>query len=202
MAPVLTPWATVRMNDMKKSTVSTLLACAAVLALGACSTFKSLTEPADAGTQDQTFADSVRRPPLTLPPDYNLRPPAASGVGATDISASQQARQSVFGLDQEKPGANVQRKAGLSLGESALLQHAGAGDISPNIRTDVDRQTQQLDSGNKAFTENLLNSNGQSQAGTTTPQKPQGWLSSIFNSNTDQKPTIERTNGGIFGDLF
>jgi len=187
---------------MKNSALSTLLACAALLALGACSTFKSLTEPADPGTQDQTFADSVRRPPLTLPPDYNLRPPASSGVGATDISASQQARQSVFGLDQEKPGANVQRKAGLSLGESALLQHAGASDVSPNIRTEVDRQTQQLDSGNKAFTDNLLNSNGQSQVGTTTPQKSQGWLSSIFNSNTDQKPTIERTSGGIFGDLF
>ncbi|HUC61522.1 MAG TPA: DUF3035 domain-containing protein [Alphaproteobacteria bacterium] len=188
---------------MHRKTLTTLAALAALLALGACSTFKALTEPGDAPTnQDSIYADSVRRPPLTLPPDFNLRPPATSGVGATDITAAQQARQSVFGLDQQKAGANVQRKAGLSLGESALLQHAGATDVSPNIRSQVDRQTQNLDAANKDFTENLLNSNGQSQVGTTTPQKPQGWLQSIFNSNTDQKPTIQRTSGGIFGDLF
>jgi hypothetical protein len=190
-------------TGMSRIAFKGLLALAALSALGACGTFKSLTEPADATTQTSAFDSDVKRPPLTLPPDFNLRPPASSGVGATDFSASQQARQSVFGLDQENPAAKVNQKTGLSLGESALLQHAGAQAISPNIRTEVDRQTQQLNAQDKTFTQNLLTSDGKSQAASTAAdQKPQGWLQSIFNSSTNQAPTMQHTGGGIFGDWF
>lgn len=182
-----------------------LTVLAALAALGACDTVKRLTEPADAPSQTSDL--DVKRPPLTLPPDFNLRPPAASGVGATDITASQQARQTVFGLNQEKgPEASIQRKAGRSLGESALLQHAGASAVNPDVRVKVDRESDTLARQEQSFVNNLMKpDDGQGGDAQTADKKSDGgWLSSIFGVDKNKKkPTIERKeSGGLLGNLF
>jgi hypothetical protein len=177
-------------------TISRALALLAFpLALGACDTVKATYNavtgsggaPADDGSLNASI-DDVRRPPLTLPPDYNLRPPSSTGAGATDITAAQQARQTVFGLDSDKgAGANAQRSGGASSGEAALLQHAGASTASNKIRQKVDRETNALAHQENGFVNNLLNPSEDANAGKSSEG---GWFSSLF-GDTD-KPSIER----------
>ena len=42
----------------------------------------------------------AKAPPLSLPPDYNLRPPVSGGRGAPDRKNVDVARQSLFGVNQ------------------------------------------------------------------------------------------------------
>lgn len=97
-----------------------LAALLALAGLSACDTIKSVAGLGDTNARQQSLdgADefSSKRPPLTLPPDYSLRPPSNAGT-TTDFTAAQQGRQAVFGLNQDK-NANVQRKAGRTVGES------------------------------------------------------------------------------------
>jgi len=168
-----------------------LAAVAIPLSLGACDTIKgtynALTGSGAGDDMNSTSAsiDDVRRPPLTLPPDFNLRPPS-SAAGATDITAAQQGRQTVFGLDQEK-GGNAQRSGGASSGEAALLQHAGAASASNDIRQKVDRETNAMQRQENGFVNNLLNPSDNAGAGTSSDS---GWLSGIFGGSN--KPSIER----------
>jgi hypothetical protein len=187
------------MRTMKYFGVLAILAIPG--ALGGCDTVKSLANAATSGGQTLDVPDdSVKRPPLTLPPDFNLRPPAtANGVGATDFTAAQQGRQAVFGLDQgdQPKDGGVQRKAGRTLGESALLQHAGASASSGGIRKQVDQQTRTLSQQEKSFTNNLLNPPQDQPAAKSDDQ---GILGGVFDSA--QKPVIERSGSGTFGNLF
>jgi hypothetical protein len=167
-------------------------------ALGACDTVKGVANMVSNGVSgnapDQPMGDDlVRRPPLTLPPDYNLRPPSSTAATATDFTASQQARQTVFGLDSDnkKPAAAIPQKAGRSPGEAALLEHAGASAASPAIRTKVDRETETLKKDEQAFTNTLLKGEPEGQK-----KADSGFLGGIF-SNSD-KPSIERKSDGLF----
>ncbi len=181
---------------MSRKTFSRALALLAFpLALGACDTvkgtFNALTggggAPADDGSLSASI-DDVRRPALTLPPDFNLRPPSATSAGATDITAAQQARQTVFGLDSDKgAGANAQRSGGASSGEAALLQHAGASTASNSIRQKVDRESNALEHQENGFVNNLLNPPADANTGKSSDG---GWFSGLFGDSN--KPSIER----------
>jgi hypothetical protein len=180
-----------------------LTALVALAALGACDTIKRLPGLGGdntAGNQSLDVVDnSVKRPPLTLPPDFNLRPPSSTTANITDLTAAQQARQTVFGLDQEKAPAtaDLPQKAGRTAGEAALLQHAGAEDVSSGIRTKVNRETETIARQEKVFVDNLM----KPPADPKQTQNDGGWLSSIF--STDKKPTMERkSDSGLFGNLF
>lgn len=179
-------------------TVTAAAALALLAALGACDTVKQLPGLSQLGAANQSLEgadDSVKRPPLTLPPDFNLRPPATASAGATDFTTAQQARQTVFGLEQEKdPASGVQRKAGRSIGESALLQHAGVATTTPDIRQKVDQQTKTLDRKEQVFTDSLLK--GAADQPQESKKADSGWLDGIFND--EKKPVIERASGGLF----
>jgi hypothetical protein len=175
------------------------IAASALLTLGACDTARGVYNVvAGNGPQLGVNDDSVRRPPLTLPPDYNLRPPATGGP-TTDVSAAASARAAVFGLDKEAGNGAVQRRGGLSLGESALLQHAGAVRPTNTVRNRVDSETQALNQEEQGFTNALLNP-------PPPPKKDSGFFDNIFSSNADQTPSIERkgegSSSGFLGGLF
>jgi hypothetical protein len=176
------------------------MAAAALLALAACDTARGVYNVvAGTGPQPGVNDDTVRRPPLTLPPDYNLRPPVTAGSTATEVSPSIGARAAVFGLDKEAGNGTVIRRGGLSLGESALLTHAGAVRPTNAVRNRVDAQTEALNQEQEGFTNALLNPPPQ-------PKKDTGFFDNIFSSNADRTPTIEQKNvdsgGGFFGGLF
>ncbi len=79
----------------------------------------------------------VERPPLSMPPDFSLRPPRPGAPRPQNVEASQQASDIVFNGNAPAPAGNV------SEGEQALLAQAGAAKADPSIRDTVDREASQ-----------------------------------------------------------
>ncbi len=73
----------------------------------------------------------VTRPPLTLPPDYNLRPPGES-VSRTPTAQSRASSLLKGGESVESPA--VQSGTPRALSETVLLRKAGAAEADPAIR--------------------------------------------------------------------
>ncbi len=100
----------------------------------------------------------VSRAPLSLPPDFTLRPPEPGIARPQEGTATQQARSAVFRMEQPKPQPLSERvnADGRTLGELSLLKAAGADKIDPGIRRAIDLETQQLNSESEDFIEALV----------------------------------------------
>lgn len=91
----------------------------------------------------------VSRAPLSLPPDYNLRPPTPGAPRPQEGTPQDQAKAAVFGTpeaaitDTVPPIGEGSEGSAQSAGESALLQSAGTAGVNPNIRKLVDSETDQ-----------------------------------------------------------
>src|SRR5437762_1614075 len=71
----------------------------------------------------------VSRPPLSVPPQFELKPPSATASAPNQLPADKQAQSVVLGSG--KPVAET--KAGTSA-ESAFLKRAGADTADPKVR--------------------------------------------------------------------
>jgi len=89
------------------------------------------------------------RAPLSMPPDYNLRPPRPGAARPQEQSERTQAEQAL--VPQMALGAP---QGGASPGQAALVQEAGPA-APGNIRQRVD-QDAKLDSTNEGFVDKLL----------------------------------------------
>ncbi len=102
----------------------------------------------------------VARAPLSMPPNYTLRPPRPGSEGATQTEAREQARQTVFrGPEATQAVQQAARPAApdQSRGESVLLGRAGAVNVTPAIRDTVDRESAVLARADDSFLDRLLN---------------------------------------------
>ncbi|MEM9810206.1 MAG: DUF3035 domain-containing protein [Pseudomonadota bacterium] len=104
-----------------------LLLAAASAALTACGTPRK-------NTPDE-FA-VITKPPLTVPPDYALRPPKPGEQQVQAPSSSERTQQLLLGDQRTEPPSN---------GELALIQRAGVLNVDPSIRA-----TLASESGNRA----------------------------------------------------
>lgn len=85
--------------------------------------------------------------PLTVPPEYALRPPAPGQLRPEDIFPDQQARRALFG---EFSADNASR------GEILLAARAGGADANPNVRALIDGETAAVVRKNESFADRLL----------------------------------------------
>ena len=130
------------------------------LALSACGGFR---ENLGLTKQSPDEFRVVSRAPLTLPPDYSLRPPEPGAPRPQVGTAAQQAERAVFANSQN---AAVQTSAGArTAGEQALLAATGATEVDPNIRLIVNRETKQINEEADYFVDRLVFWNNQSPAG-------------------------------------
>jgi hypothetical protein len=92
----------------------------------------------------------VAHAPLTLPPDYNLRPPAPGSPRPQEGTARDQAQTAMFNNDggtslsagsSFRTSFDPPEAPDQSAGEVALLQNAGAAGVDPNIRSQIDAET-------------------------------------------------------------
>src|SRR5262245_26284700 len=97
----------------------------------------------------------VTQAPLTLPPDYNLRPPRPGEPRPQELAPGEEARVALFG---EEVGHAA------SQGERTLVSHAGAEAADPNIRDTIDFEAQGVVRRNQHFVDNLLAFGGSSAA--------------------------------------
>jgi hypothetical protein len=88
----------------------------------------------------------VTTAPLTLPPEYSLRPPRPGEPRPQELEPSAEARSALFGQDVG---------AGATAGEQALVNAAGAGAVDPNIRDTIDYEGQGVVRRNEEFADRV-----------------------------------------------
>jgi hypothetical protein len=99
----------------------------------------------------------VKHAPLSMPPAYNLRPPAPGAPRPQEQTPKDQARQSVFG---ESAAQNKPVNADVTGAENVLLQKAGAGSSAPDIRRTVDLEAAEAGDSDQAVIDKLMNLSG------------------------------------------
>lgn len=133
-----------------------------------CLAFVTLSLTACSKTQEQfdfskkapdEFAVTTRAP-LEMPPDYNLRPPRPGAPRPQEDSATEEAKQAIFG-EQETTAQKTKTEATtMTGGEAILLQKSGATAVDPNIRDTIDRETVELVEENTSTVDRILGKAG------------------------------------------
>jgi hypothetical protein len=106
----------------------------------------------------------VSRAPLSMPPDYSLRPPTPGAPRPQEGTVQDQAKSIVTGHsdrnllqpDQIPPPGEGDAIVAESAGESSLLQSAGMGGVDPNIRKLVDEETASDEESSKSVLDDLI----------------------------------------------
>ena len=120
---------------MKRIAMIGLAACAAFGAAGCSST----------PTPDEFRV--VRKAPLTVPPEYNLRPPSPGSARPQELSPEAQARVAVFGVDYGQAASE---------GEKLFIKQVGGDAIDRMVRNQVDFDNAQILRKNRSFADMIL----------------------------------------------
>ena len=131
------------------------LIAAMVLALSAC---EDVQKQLGFVKQSPDEFKVVSQAPLSLPPDYNLRPPEPGIPRPQEGTTSQQAKNAIFRLQQPEAGTLEPKieSDDRSIAELSLLKAAGASQADPNIRRIIDAETLRLNSESDDFLEALV----------------------------------------------
>jgi hypothetical protein len=138
------------------------LAVGLPLATGGCS---GLKETLGLSKQSPDEFKVVSRAPLSMPPDYNLKPPTPGAPRPQEGTPRDQAAAAVFQYSGTTSGAmpadaippvgEGESESAQSSGESALLQSAGGTGVDPNIRQLVDDETAEDEANSKSLADTL-----------------------------------------------
>lgn len=141
---------------MRKTTPASIRALlAASVAVGAAIALSGCTDARRALGFEKAPPDEfqvVERAPLSMPPEFSLRPPAPGAVRPQEGSVRDQARATLAGRTTATPIS----AQGRSQGDLALLKKAGAEQIQPDIRMVVNKETQNIAEADKSFTDKLV----------------------------------------------
>lgn len=182
---------------------------ALAIGLSACSSVRETFDTTRKTPPDEFRV--VRQAPLSLPPNYGLRPPDPGAPRPQTGTTTDQARAAVFRQDDSTTAAaaaaGVAASSSRSAGEQALLAKAGAEEVDPAIRQQINQETQQLASQQASFVESLIFWRDPEVAGEIIdPQAEQQRLRE--NEAMGQPPTagdtpvIERRRRAIFEGIF
>ncbi len=181
-------------------------AIALILALSAC---EGVKKQLGMTKQSPDEFKVVSRAPLTVPPDFTLRPPQPGMARPQEGTVTQQARKVVFRLEQPKEPTLEERfeADGRSLGELSLLKAAGADKADPDIRLIVDRETQQINAESEDFIEALVFWREKAEPGRVVDASEEARRlrenAALGKSvTTGETPTIERRRKALLEGLF
>ena len=124
---------------------SLALVAGAVFVLGACDVARTLG--IDREGPDE-FA-VLRHAPLTLPPDYRLRPPEPGAVRPERPLQRDRTRETLT-------GATASEREALSEGESALISKTGGTKVDSSLRRRIDEETAELARKNRLLLDDLM----------------------------------------------
>ncbi len=94
----------------------------------------------------------VARAPLSMPPDFSLRPPQPGAARPQEGTTRDQARRVVTGQRGMTPIATD----GRSQGDLVLMKRVGADSIQPDIRVLVNKENQNLLEADKSFSDKIV----------------------------------------------
>ena len=194
------------MAEMRRAA---FVAGAAFLSIGlaACS---GVRDQLGMGKQSPDEFRVASQAPLSLPPDYRLRPPEPGAVRPQEGTPTQQARRSVFKLDNANgttPVRTYDSAGSQSAGELALTQRAGANRVDPRIRQTVELETRQLNEESTTFIDTLLFWREPLPPGNVVDARAEADRlreNRALNrpANTGETPTIKRRQRGILEGVF
>jgi hypothetical protein len=149
------------MNPIRKTTSFLSLALALALLSGCESARKVLSGEKTAPDEFAVYS----RPPLSLPPEYKLRPPAPGTTRPQIDSAKYRAEQAILGNSVNRGPVAKPLKG--STGLMALLRDTGASSVAPGIRALINEETSILGSQDQAFVDKLIFWVDDKEAGST-----------------------------------
>ncbi|MCL2473728.1 MAG: DUF3035 domain-containing protein [Alphaproteobacteria bacterium] len=128
------------------SKVSFLLLCGfCVIGLTGCN---SVRQDLGLGRNPPDEFAVIDRQPLSMPPDYTIRPPRTWADRSDAFSPEKNARSALFG--------SVLADADVSESERALIMSSGANAVQPNIRDIVNQESSQKVSASPHLARQLL----------------------------------------------
>jgi hypothetical protein len=130
--------------------IASTLACIFVfLALSACS---ELRQDLGLGRNPPDEFAVVDQPPLSMPPDFDLRPPQPGAPRPQGVDMKQRASEILFGGVGEKTVDTAE----LSAVEKSLLEKSGGDKANPDIKQVVERESTQRIVGTQHLVDDLL----------------------------------------------
>jgi hypothetical protein len=129
----------------------------------------------------------VKRAPLSMPPDYVLRPPRPGAPRPQEQETSAQARQALFGA--EAMPAEAPQGAGGA--EDMLLRQAGALTADPAIRRKIDAETAAMGDYNKPVAQRLLGIGGHGDEPSATVVDPAKEAERLKKNQEEGRPVTE-----------
>ena len=149
------------------------------------------------------------RAPLSLPPDYALRPPAPGTARPQNVMPRDTAKQALLGeqFNTQAGGAPSVDVVGVSPGTQVLLERTGALDADPEIRTQVNSETTILAEEDQSFTERLMFWGNPTEYGTVVDPVQEARRihenQALGQPITDgETPTIERKRRALLEGIF
>jgi len=160
----------------------------------------------------------VSRAPLSMPPDFSLRPPTPGAPRPQEGTTTDQAKGIVTGTYGGNTGSGLapdkipsvgegEQTTTASDGENAFLQSASLTGIDPNIRKKVDEETSEDEDSSKSFVDDLIFWRKPEPYGKVVdPVAEQKRLQENTAlgqpSETGETPIIERKKKGLLEGLF
>jgi len=139
----------------------------------------------------------VEHPPLSMPPDFGLRPPRPGAPSPLTVDTSQTAKDTLFN------GTASIGASAASPGEQALLNSAGASKASPDIRATVDQESAQKVVASPHLVERLTDWSSEKPATTVDPAAEAERLKQVKDNNQPvtqgATPVIEKQQSGWLG---
>lgn len=152
----------------------------------------------------------VTRAPLSVPPDFGLRPPIPGAQRPQEKTVRNEAREILLRSSKSKQ-QEIVRKAvqsgKLSTGEAALLSSAGALGVDPSIRNVVNRESSALVEAEESFLNKIFFWQMVDPPGSAVdPDKESRRLREAqargVPLNKGDVPVIERKQRGILEGIF
>jgi hypothetical protein len=190
-----------RLPAPRRSRAAPFAAALALLALGACAdTRKAIGW--DKAPPDEFKVQT--RAPLSLPPDFGLRPPQPGAPRPQEGRSVDQARAAVTG-GRVTPAAAPAQPA--SAGQAALLKLSGADRADPSIRETVDREALVTAEAEKTFTDKLIFWREPDPPGTVIDAQPESQRLRENQAlgrpaNEGETPVIRRRQRGVLEGIF
>lgn len=145
----------------------------------------------------------VPRAPLSMPPNFNLRPPRPGEPRPQEEAPKVTAQRAVFGSAAASDGG----AGGRDRGETVLLARAGADKADPNIRRVIEEESSTLAQRDESFVDDLIFWQDKQTPGTVIDARKEARRIQEAQAtgapvNEGEVPVIERKKRGWLEGIF
>ena len=131
----------------------------------------------------------VKRAPLEMPPDYQLRPPRPGAPRPQESATDEKAKQAVFGVEDVQKTQEVVEPMGV--GESILLKKSGVAATKTNIRDLIDEETAEIIKEETPTVDRILGKVGKEIEAPAEVVDPVKETERIIQNNNSGKPVTD-----------